>query len=135
MSKPISIRISDELDSKLSEIASETERSKSFHVKKALEAYLAELADFHVALDRLHNTSDPIKSVSRDLRKIDKEQADRILKKIEEDLPEKADNFPSQAGKLAGLKEFRVGDYRAIYTIIEDTALILRNGHQRESYR
>jgi len=68
MSKPISIRIPDELDSKLSEIASETERPKSFHVQKALEAYLAELADLHVALDRLHDTSDPI-ITTEDMRK------------------------------------------------------------------
>ena len=45
---------------KLSEIAKETERPKSFHVQKALEAYLVELADLQVALDRLHDTSDPI---------------------------------------------------------------------------
>jgi RHH-type rel operon transcriptional repressor/antitoxin RelB len=59
MSTAISIRVSDELALKLSEIAKETERSKSFHVQKALEAYLAELADLQVALDRLHDTSDP----------------------------------------------------------------------------
>jgi len=74
------------------------------------------------------------KSVSRDLRKIDREQADRILKKIEKDLPEKADNFPSLTGKFARLKKFRVGDYRVIYTIIEYTALILRISPGRESY-
>jgi addiction module RelE/StbE family toxin len=74
------------------------------------------------------------KSVSRDLRKIDREQADRILKKIEKDLPEKTDNFPFLTGKFARLKKFRVGDYRVIYTIIEDTALILRISHRRESY-
>ena len=75
------------------------------------------------------------KSVSRDLKKIDKDQAERILTKIEEDLPEKADSFPSLTGKFAGLRRFRVGDYRVIYTIIEDTALILRISHRRESYR
>ncbi len=75
------------------------------------------------------------KSVSRDLKKIDKVQAERILTRIEEHLPDKADNFPSLAGKFAGLRRFRIGDYRAIYTIIEDTALILRIGHRRESYR
>jgi RHH-type rel operon transcriptional repressor/antitoxin RelB len=68
MSKPISIRIPDELDSKLSEIASETERSKSFHVQKALEAYLAELADLQLALDRLHDISGPIVT-TEDMRK------------------------------------------------------------------
>jgi RHH-type transcriptional regulator, rel operon repressor / antitoxin RelB len=60
MSKALSIRIPDDLASKLSEIAEETERPKSFHIQKALEVYLAELADLHVALDRLHDTSDPI---------------------------------------------------------------------------
>ncbi|MGD8881590.1 MAG: ribbon-helix-helix domain-containing protein [Desulfobacterales bacterium] len=60
MSKAISIRISDDLALKLSDIAKETERSKSFHVQKALETYLAEMADLQVALDRLHDTSDPI---------------------------------------------------------------------------
>ena len=60
MSKALSIRIPDDLASKLSEIAEETERPKSFHIQKALEVYLAELADLHVALDRLHDISDPI---------------------------------------------------------------------------
>ena len=75
------------------------------------------------------------KSVARDLKKIDRAQADRILKKIEEDLPEKADRFPSLTGKFAGLRKFRIGDYRVIFTIVEDTVLVLRISHRRESYR
>ena len=75
------------------------------------------------------------KSVARDLKKIDKAQADRILKKIEEDLPEKADQFPPLMGKFAGLRKFRIGDYRVIFTILEDTVLVLRVSHRRESYR
>jgi RHH-type rel operon transcriptional repressor/antitoxin RelB len=63
MSKAISIRIPEDLASKLSEIAKETERTKSFHVQKALEAYLVELADLQIALDRLHDPSDPIVSI------------------------------------------------------------------------
>ena len=74
------------------------------------------------------------KSVRGDLKKIGKKQAERILKKIEEDLPDKAETFPSLKGKFAGLRKFRVGDYRVIYTIIEDTAIILRVSC-RESYR
>jgi len=68
MSKAISIRIPDELNLKLSEIAQETERPKSFHVQKALEVYLAELAELQVALDRFHDTSDPIITTD-DMRK------------------------------------------------------------------
>jgi len=60
MSKAITVRLPDDLASKLSEIAKETERSKSFHVQKALEVYLVELADLQVALDRLHDASDPV---------------------------------------------------------------------------
>ncbi len=63
MSKAISVRVPDELAAKLSEIAKETERPKSFHIQKALEAYLTELADLQVAYDRLHDTTDPVVSM------------------------------------------------------------------------
>ena len=75
------------------------------------------------------------KAVARDLKKIDKNQVDRILKKIEEELPSKAENFTVLAGKFAGLRKFRIGDYRVIYAIIGDTVLILRVRHRREAYR
>ncbi len=39
MSKALSVRVTDELALKLTEITEETERPKSFHVQKALEAY------------------------------------------------------------------------------------------------
>jgi RHH-type rel operon transcriptional repressor/antitoxin RelB len=68
MSKPISIRIPDDLASKLAEISKETERPKSFHVQKALEAYLSELADLQIAIDRLRDSSDPVLSIE-DMRK------------------------------------------------------------------
>jgi len=75
------------------------------------------------------------KSVARDLKKIDNDQVDRILKKIENELPEKAETFPILTGKFSGLRKFRVGDYRVIYSIIGDTAIILRISHRREAYR
>jgi RHH-type transcriptional regulator, rel operon repressor / antitoxin RelB len=68
MSTAISVRIPDKLASKLKEISKETERPKSFHIQKALEAYLAELADIQIAIDRLHDTSDPVISI-KDMRK------------------------------------------------------------------
>ena len=68
MSKAISIRIPDDLASKLAEVAKETERPKSFHVQKALEAYLADLADLQIAIDRLHDSSDPVLTIE-DMRK------------------------------------------------------------------
>ena len=68
MSTAISVRISDDIASKLAEISKETERPKSFHVQKAIEAYLAEIADIQIAIDRLHDPSDPIVSI-KDMRK------------------------------------------------------------------
>jgi RHH-type rel operon transcriptional repressor/antitoxin RelB len=53
---------------KLSEIAKETERPKSFHIQKALESYLTEIADLQVAYERLHDTTDRVMSVE-DMRK------------------------------------------------------------------
>ena len=75
------------------------------------------------------------KSVGRDLKRIGKDQADRILKKIEDELPEKADSYPSLTGKFIGLKKCRVGNNRIIYSLIGDTVLILRIRHRREAYR
>ncbi len=66
---------------------------------------------------------------------MDREQADRILTRIEEELPSKAEKFPILSGRFAGLRKFRVGDYRVIYSVLGDTALILRIRHRREAYR
>ena len=73
--------------------------------------------------------------MARDLKKIDRVQADRILKKIEDELPMKAETFPALTGKFSGLRKFRIGEYRVIYSIIGNTALILRISHRREAYR
>ena len=75
------------------------------------------------------------KSVSRDLKKIDKEQAKRILKKIEDELPQKAETLPTLTGKFSGLRKFRVGNFRVIFSIIGDTALILRIRHRKKAYK
>ena len=75
------------------------------------------------------------KSVARDLKRIDKDQSARILRKIDEELPEKAESFSILSGNFSGLRKFRVGNYRVIYSILGDTALILRISHRREAYR
>jgi len=71
MNKAISVRIPDELVSRLNEISMETQRSKSFHVQKAIEAYLSEMADLQVALDRLQDPSDPVVSSEEMRRELD----------------------------------------------------------------
>ena len=75
------------------------------------------------------------KSVARDLKRIDKNHVDTILGRIEEELPEKAESFPVLSGAFSGLRKFRIGDYRVVYTIINDTVLILRISHRRKAYR
>jgi predicted DNA-binding protein len=67
----ISVRISDKLKKVLEIIAKETERSKSFHVQKAIKFYLKEQADFQIALDRLNDSSDSIISISEMRKKLE----------------------------------------------------------------
>ncbi len=74
-------------------------------------------------------------SVERDLKKIDKSQLKIIFEKIETVLVEEADQYPALTGKFAGLRKYRIGDYRVIYTILDDTLLILRIAHRKEAYR
>ncbi len=63
MSVALSVRLPDRLAAELEEIAVATERSKSFVMQKALEAYLMEQADLQVALDRLNDSTDAVISV------------------------------------------------------------------------
>ena len=64
MSTAVSVRMPDELVRDLDSVAKITERSRSFHIQKALEIYLEEQADLQIALDRLHDTSDSIISLN-----------------------------------------------------------------------
>ena len=67
MSKPISIRIPEELAKRLDDVATETERPRSYIIQKALESYLEDFADLQIALDRLHDKTDTVIS-SKELR-------------------------------------------------------------------
>lgn len=68
MSTAVSIRIPDELAKRLDHIAKETDRPRSYIVQKALESYIEDYADLQIALDRLHDKTDPILS-SRELKR------------------------------------------------------------------
>lgn len=63
MSVAVSVRLPDRLAAELKEVASATERSRSFVVQKALEAYLEEQADLQIALDRLNDPADVVISL------------------------------------------------------------------------
>lgn len=76
------------------------------------------------------------KSVAKDLKQISKGQAKRILDKIETDLSNAPEQFPELKGKFAGLRKYRVGEYRIIFAVIENnTVLIIRIRHRKESYK
>lgn len=75
------------------------------------------------------------KSVSRDLKKLAKTEATRILNQIEKELTRNPESYPVLKGKFAGLRKFRIGDYRIIYAILEYDVIILRIGHRKEVYR
>jgi RHH-type transcriptional regulator, rel operon repressor / antitoxin RelB len=58
----ISLRLPEELEYKLNNIKKETNRPKSYFIKKALEEYLFDVALYQKALDRLNDASDEILS-------------------------------------------------------------------------
>ena len=60
MLNTISVRLSPTTVRALEEISAATERTKTFLVRKALRNYLAEYADYQIALDRLRNKDDKI---------------------------------------------------------------------------
>jgi mRNA interferase RelE/StbE len=74
-------------------------------------------------------------SVSRDLKKLEKKEAQRILDQIEPPLSRHPETFPELKGKFSGLRKMRLGDYRVIFAILEDEVLVLRIGHRKEVYR
>jgi RHH-type rel operon transcriptional repressor/antitoxin RelB len=68
MSVSISVRLPEEIARALEDLAKTTERPKTFLIRKALESYLAEYADYQIALERLRNKEDAVIS-GTELRK------------------------------------------------------------------
>ncbi len=75
------------------------------------------------------------KSVDRDLKKLSKAVARRVIEQLEKGLSKKPETYPVLKGQFAGLRKYRVGDYRVIYAIIEKDVLVLRIGHRRDIYK
>lgn len=68
MARSISVRLREETARALEELARATDRPKTYFIEKALDSYIAEYADYRVALDRLHDKDDPVIS-SAELRR------------------------------------------------------------------
>ena len=75
------------------------------------------------------------KSVYRDLKKLSKPDAKRILDLIETELIKKPASNPMLKGQFAGLRNYRIGDYRVIYSQLGSDILILRIGDRKNIYK
>ncbi len=63
MATSITVRVPDNLVDQLDELAVSLERSRAYLVKKAMEMYLSEYADYLIALERLRDKNDDIISM------------------------------------------------------------------------
>lgn len=68
MSHAISVRLPEDLTRALERVAESIDRPKTYLIRKAVESYLAEYADYQIALDRLRDKEDRIIS-SAELKK------------------------------------------------------------------
>jgi RHH-type rel operon transcriptional repressor/antitoxin RelB len=68
MNDVISVRLPEDLKKALEILAKATDRPKTYLVRKAIEAYLGEYADYEIALERLRDKDDAILS-SGELKK------------------------------------------------------------------
>ncbi len=75
------------------------------------------------------------KSVQRDLKKLSKAEISRILDQIEQELTKKPESYPVLKGRFAGLRKYRIGDYRVIYALVGKDILVLRIGNRRDVYK
>ncbi len=66
---PTSLRLPVELDARIEELATKTQRSKSYHIRRAIEKYLEDLEDYltAVAVLEMKNTRTPWKEVKKEL--------------------------------------------------------------------
>ncbi|MBI3456466.1 MAG: type II toxin-antitoxin system RelE/ParE family toxin [Candidatus Rokubacteria bacterium] len=74
-------------------------------------------------------------SVAKDLRKLDRAAALRILQKVEDTLAAEGHQGQALSGEFAGLYRLRVREYRVIYVRTDEGYLVLRIGHRRDVYR
>ena len=74
-------------------------------------------------------------SVKRDLKKLGKADAARVLNQLEKDLGKNPLDYPTLKGEFAGLRKYRVGDYRVIFAILDGGVLVLRIGNRKDVYR
>jgi mRNA-degrading endonuclease RelE of RelBE toxin-antitoxin system len=67
-------------------------------------------------------------SVYHDLRRLDRDVAERILDEQESILSKDPNQGEPLSGQFRGLPKYRTGEYRFIYTRVKDVVLVLRIG-------
>ena len=75
------------------------------------------------------------KSVYRDLKKLSRTEAKRILDLLETELIKEPESNPMLKGQFTGLRKYRIGDYRVIYSQLGSAILILRIGDRKNVYK
>lgn len=73
--------------------------------------------------------------IQKDLADLPKNIKDRIQRAIEERLMKDPVKYGNPLRKsLRGYRKLRVGDYRVIYHIKEETIVVFKIGHRKEVY-
>ncbi len=73
-------------------------------------------------------------SVKKDLKRLSKEEASKILNHIDNVLSIEAEKYPLLKGEYRGLRKFRVGNYRVIYSTSKQEVTVLKIGHRKDVY-
>ena len=74
-------------------------------------------------------------SVRHDLKQLDPKNVERILREIRTVIAVNPRRGEALHGEFAGLFKLRVGDYRVIYTLVDEDVLVLRIRHRSKVYR
>jgi RHH-type rel operon transcriptional repressor/antitoxin RelB len=69
-----SVRLPENIDMQLEQLCGITRRSKSFYIKEALMRYLEDIADYHIAVDRISRPGRTFLTTKELLKELDKRQ-------------------------------------------------------------
>lgn len=73
-------------------------------------------------------------SVAKDLKKINLNDKQRIMRQIEGSLGSDLRSGEALHGEFEGLFKLRVGDYRVVYALVGADVLVLRIRHRSQAY-
>lgn len=74
-------------------------------------------------------------SITKDIKRISKQEAVKLINRIETQLSQNPYSFPILKGEFKGLRKYRSGNFRIIFTIEKDCVIILKIGHRKDVYK